>query len=692
MGDILITGNIGMIANAMLNKIESNGKIVLCGETSVESFKDKRVVVYPYRDDDKEYRGIFKSYNFETVLYFSRVLDGQKRLLDELEKLENNLYSAALSGVKHFIYVTTNDYMEQQTETTRTKLLKTCEDICKQFVDESDINVLVLRIPYIYTIEETQCKLSRLVKMAKEQNEIVLDSTEQRLVDFINDEDLGDLISRICDEPSSGFRIADVTGGNEMEMARLGELVAEETGVSELRYCGYHEAVPKSRNDGSMRQYYGWFPTHLLEDDIADVVATLGKNENQVKKNRIRRIRNEKIRNFLFIAVEMTFMFLASELLISWTSDNYRMDYVDFRLLFVIIMGTMHGTGAGIIASILASLGYFARDVMQSNWQIIFFNIENWLPFAAYFLSGTIVGHVRDKNQDVIRFQKEQQDILENKYNFLSNLYAKTLENKEEYSRQIIGYEDSFGRLYQVVRKLNSTMTDNIFIEAVFSIEEILKTTSVAIYSIGENSHFARLNVCSREINERLSKSLDLNLYPAMAESLMQNQNWYNAEGFPEHPAYVAPVWKDEKLCGAIMIWNVRADQMKMDYYNKFSIMSGLVQDALIRAIEYGEQQAATQMIEGTKVLKPEYFEEILSLKEKMGKEGMSDFTLLEIVTHNLTLQQIGEIVTAGIRNTDMVGMRNDEKVYLLLNQTNEKSLEIVRKRLEPKGIKLQKK
>ncbi len=688
MNDILLTGNIKCVTNTMLEQFEGKQKIVLCGETSVAEFKDKRVVTYPYRESDSEYRGIFRSYNFETVIYFSRVLDGQKRLYDEVENLENALYSAALSGVEHFIYLTTNDYAAQ-IDSTRTKLLKTCEDICKQFVDERNISVLVLRIPYLFTMEETDCNLTRTAKRAFEENEIILDGTRDWVVDYICDEDLGNLLERIYDEPLTGFRVADIGGGNEMTLERVGQLLEEATGIHNVRYCGYQEAVPVSLSDGSMREFYGWFATNLLENNIKEIVETFRKNKKQVEKKRTMRIRNEKIRKFLFVGAEMLFMFFLSELLTAWTADNYRMDYVDFRLMFVVIIGTIHGTGAGIISSLLACVGYFARDIFESNIQIIFFNIENWLPFAAYFLSGTIVGHIKDKNKEDLRSIKEQQNILENKYIFLSELYSKTLENKEEFSRQVIGYEDSFGKIYSVVRKLNSSMTDNIFYEAVYSIEEILKTTSVAIYTIGKNSHFARLNVCSREINDKLGKSLDLTEYPQIQESLGNNQNWYNADGLKGYPAYAAPVWNNDELQGAILIWNVNASQMKMDYFNKFSILSGLVQDALVRAIEYGEQQMQKQLIEGTKILKPEYFEEIVSMKEKMGKEGMSDYMLLEVQAGDMPLEQIGELVSGSIRNTDALGMKMDKKVYLLLAQSNKKSLEIVQERLMPKGILL---
>ena len=689
MKDILLVGNLKTVSNELLNRFDEKQKIVLCGDVAIEEIEHKNAVSYSYREKESEYRGIFKSYNFSTVVYFSQVLDGRKRLYNEIETLENTLFSSVLNGVPNFIYVTTNDYTAEE-GTTRTKLLYTCEDICRQFVDQHNISVLVLRMPYVFTQEESQSNLSKVIRKAVDENMIVMDASEHQLVDYIAAEDVGELLARIHDEPQTGFHIADISGANCMTVGKVAELISNATGVENITYKEYKAAIPTVSNDGSMRELYGWFAIHQLKYEMDEIVSKFQKKEFEAKQEKVRMIRNERIRNLVFIGTELIALFLVSELLTSWTADNYRMDYVDFRLLFVVIIGAMHGTGAGIVASLLACVGYFMRDILAGNIQIIFFNIENWLPFAAYFLTGTMMGHFRDKYQEEIRFLNEQNQSIENKYVFLSDLYGKTLKNKEEYSRQLIGYEDSFGKIYQVVRKLNTTMTDNIFYEAIYAIEEILKTTTAAIYTIGNNSHFARLNVCSREVNTKLEKSLDLSKYPEIYAELKKNLSWYNAEGYDAYPAYVAPVWKGKSLHGAIIIWNVGANQMSMDFYNKFSILSGLIQDALIRAIDFEEKQITQQVLVGTKILKAEYFEEIVSAKERMNKEGLYNFMLLKVSWKDMSLEEVGNIITNSIRNMDVLGMKKDGNVYLLLAQTNEKSLEIVRKRLESKGITLE--
>lgn len=684
--DILLTGNIFISTNTLLDKLKDFGKIILCGDGPSVEYKSKKVISYKYREDDNEFRGIFKSYNLDTVVYFSKVLDGQKRLYDEIEMLENVLYCSRLSGVKKVIYVTTNDYVEGA-NTTRTRLINACDDICKQFADKNNIDLTLLRVPYLYSVEETDSNLAKILYKAMNDKIIEIPGAGEQFTDFLSDEDLGELLARIIDEPQRGYCEANISGGNRIEMSTLAELIHKECPAEEIIYRGFEEAIPQYLDDNLMREKYGWFAVRKLDESLTEIVATILKNKKTERKQKVVSARKKKIQDFILISLEMIFLFIVSEFITNWTKDFYRMDYVDFRLLFVVIMGTIHGTGAGIVASVFACLGYFSDDLLSSNFQIIFYNIENWLPFAAYFLSGTMVGHVRDKNKESIRFLNDQQQILENKYIFLNELYGKTLENKEDFSRQILGYEDSFGKIYQVVRKLNSTVTDKIFYESVTAMESILDVSSVAIYAVNENSPFARLNVCSSESNEFLAKTINLENYPKVWEALKDNQSWYNAERISEHPIYVAPICRSGSLIGMIALWKVSAEQMKMDYYNRFNIMCGLVQDALVRAIEYNEGQEHEHMIEGTRFLKPEYFEDIIEMKARLGKDGMYEYVLMQIESKGLSAAQISDAVSAGIRNTDVLGKRSDGSYYLLLNQASEESVRIVKKRLEPQGI-----
>ena len=76
------------------------------------------------------------------------------------------------------------------------------------------------------------------------------------------------------------------------------------------------------------------------------------------------------------------------------------------------------------------------------SWQVLFFNVQNWLPFACYLLIGCVLGYNRDKACDDIKSKADELKLLEEKYDFLQGLYTEVAKGKERFNNQIIGYKE----------------------------------------------------------------------------------------------------------------------------------------------------------------------------------------------------------------------------------------------------------
>lgn len=368
-------------------------------------------------------------------------------------------------------------------------------------------------------------------------------------------------------------------------------------------------------------------------------------------------------------------------------SSNPLLSFMDYRMMFVVILGATRGLNVGIIAALLASINYVTNSLTNMNWQILFYNTQNWLPFATYFLVGAISGYTRDKKEDAIHFYKQEQEILENKYIFLNELYAKTLQNKDEFSSQIINYKDSYGKIYAMIKKLASTLPEKIFFEAVNVLEDILENTSVAIYSVEDNADFARLNVCSQPLYSKLSKSLRLSDYEKMKQVVEQHDTWINVEAIPNYPSYAAPILRENEMVGLITIYNITDHQMCQEYANKFSIVCGLIQEFMVRAIERDELIEKDRMVENTRILKPQYFNDILNVKQQMREKNFSEFVLVRMKNNDMPLTQLSNTLTAMLRHNDVIGQGENGDVYILLSQTNIKFLSIIENRMKEKNL-----
>lgn len=117
----------------------------------------------------------------------------------------------------------------------------------------------------------------------------------------------------------------------------------------------------------------------------------------------------EKAGKGLFKYIELLVVFLVVELISHFTSDSIYFRFVDVRLLYVVVMGTVHGMRMGMLAAGLECLVLIRQyALMGIGGTLLFYNIENWIPFMAYLMVGSITGYISNKKTDAIIFQKRE--------------------------------------------------------------------------------------------------------------------------------------------------------------------------------------------------------------------------------------------------------------------------------------------
>ena len=196
--------------------------------------------------------------------------------------------------------------------------------------------------------------------------------------------------------------------------------------------------------------------------------------------------------------MELAVIFILVEVLNSYMSVSVYFKFVDIRLLFIMMMATIYGMRMGLYAAGLECLALMLQyGKIGMDWTLLFYNIENWIPFATYLMAGSVAGYIKNKNSDELRFMKEEHRLLYDKYMFLNNAYHGALENKKEYKKQIIGFKDSFGKIFDAVQRLDSMVPQKIYFEGLKVMEDILENRTIAIYSLDQWQKFGRLAVCS---------------------------------------------------------------------------------------------------------------------------------------------------------------------------------------------------
>ena len=688
--DVLFTGNLKLASERFYRKIGKEYRCVVFSEKEKIEVTAKNVV-YPHGyEGDDEISHVFAAFNFETVVYFSYAIDGERKVFDELEKLENALNLSRKYNIKYFIYITSNEMPiskeSNQTMESHYILREACELLCSSFSESSGITIDILKVPYIFQTKAGSCRLHSWYNTAVESGKICFPANADRMTDFLCDEDLGELIGRMLDDlGTDSLRTMEICGDNGMNFGELAKVFEELVPDVDITYIDDSSCVPIYTKDNTARKKYGWFPMHKMEEDLHIYAENCSQAKKKCHSKHNRREAYNRIKDRIYIALEVGVTFVIAEALNYAIRDNAVMSFIDFRLVGVVLMGTINGLRAGVASAILSCAGYVASNAVHTPWQILFYNIQNWLPFACYFLLGAICGYTRDKHDDAIVYAKEEYEILEDKYVFLNDLYLNVLKSKEAFNSQIIGYKDSFGKIYSVVKKLDSKLPEEVFYEAVNVLEEILKNYFVAIYSVDKSKIFARQNVCSRNCLEILPKSMKLTDYPEMLEKLNEKGTFVNREALEGYPAYASPIFRGEELVGMIMLMRVEYSEMNMEYLNKFRIITDLIKDSLIRAMEYNETNS--QILKDTRILSARQFAQVLEMKKQMRKKQYLDYSLLLINQDGRSLKELNDIIAKIVRENDILGLDDNNDLYLLLSQSKKEDVDIVAARMKRSEI-----
>lgn len=321
------------------------------------------------------------------------------------------------------------------------------------------------------------------------------------------------------------------------------------------------------------------------------------------------------------------------------------------------------------------------------NWHVLIYNVDNWLPFVLYLIVGSVLGYENDKSAQRLSFAAEEQKLLEERYIFLYDLYNQTLDNKEKYKNQLMSYRDSFGRIFNAIRKLDSIMPEEIFGESVNILEDILDNQTIAIYTLEPDGNFARLVSSSRNLTDKLFKSLKRSDYPEMNSALESGEVWSKAKMLPNYPSYCAPIMDDKRTVAMVMVFKASFEQMAVYYSNLIKILCGLIQMSLLRAIKYNEAVEKDIYIEGTRIMKPEKFEELIKIRQSMSEKKLASFSLIKIESDSDDPVKLSRDISGSIRGTDTLGKRNDGCYYLMLSQVKESDADFMLERLKKKEL-----
>ena len=570
-----------------------------------------------------------QAYEFERVVYLSNYLTPHTDTVGDIELLRT-VFRACAGRRVQLLYVAGPAGAEGPADaagrTGKGIIAHAANDLCRYYAARGGVQTKILRVPFLYTASAA-LEDPFLVPLldACSTGSVALQGAQDAAFPLLCAEELAVLVRRIFDSWDGNFESLDVADTFHHTAGEVGDALKALFPSLAVAYgdsAGY--VLPAS---DVARVRYGWFQSYDLLRDLSTIQARWDAGRAK-KVNPLRAaIDRIQMRTPPIKCLETVAAWVLFEVLEHLFSQSTQLNVLDYRLLYVVLIGTLYGLDFGLVAALLASVGLAASYFTQYGYtfQGLFYEPSNWLPFIAYFVVGAVCGYVQLRNSEAIRAERDQNDLVRNRNTFLTQLYHDAIEDKRAYRRQIVGRHDSFGKIFAVTQELDVLNPRDIYRKCCELLGEILENDSVAIYHVSGGA-FARLVAASPAIAEDAARSLTLEqLAPLLGDGGRSNL-WVNRELTPGLPMFGYTIERDGAPAVLIFVRSAAENQMTLYYQNLFRILCGLVESALGRAFDYEAVAQDKRCVDGTCVLKQAAFGQELAAEQALADSKMGSF------------------------------------------------------------------
>lgn len=681
---VLLLGNMRYITRQFIENSFPDAHVSIIGKCAVKPSRSVKI----YDVDKPHYKAILDTNDFDFIIYFANELTYDTIDPSDTEELRQVLKASKyISSEAKVLYLSSLDAAFDGTS-DRGIIASAKEEICLYWARQNHISLKVVRIPYLYNGAAKNDFLYDLFEEMRTRKSIQLREAESSEIHFLSLQDLSDLIVRIADSWTPGEGILTVNDDFHITFGDLCKGLARLSPGVTFDFTAKNPPKCLDLKNTALKQQYSWFARISLLTDLEDeyqayrdTLAPTGTWWERLKKYL------GKYATLIKIA-ELLALFVLCEFLVQITDSALFFSIVDFRLAYIVIMATLYGLPYGMGAAALCSLSWIAAKVLSgTSWLTLFYEPTNWLTFIFYFLVGGICGYVKLKKDNQIRFTTEENRLLESKLAFTRRIYEDTFREKRDLKKQIIGSKDSFGKIFDITRQLNTVDSRELYLKIIDSFESILENKTLSVYSVSKGSAFARLEVSSRDIMHDVSRSISLDTYAPVMEVLNRGEVWRNNHFVPHMPMFACGIYQDNKPLLLIFVWNAQTHQRSLYYVNLLRILCDLTQMSFIRAHEYSRAMHDQQYVGYTILQNAQTFRSTLHVFRELEERRVFQFLQLAVEDTGRSREELSAVLSQCVRTNDIVGLLEDGSVWLLLSQAGPDDLKFILPRFERQSL-----
>lgn len=716
---ILLVGGLGFLGSHLAKRFaQENWEIAILDDGSSTSWLevDKAAMVYDYDAASMDVEEIFRIGNIDVVIYLiDKSMDAQNRQLVEnaqtnMGGLLNLLQLSSRYQVKHFLYVSSADvFGDSEGRMTEADVPHPVRGqggshyfqahILLNWKQENDLPATVVRLPQVYGPGQQPASgpLAKFFASAVKGKPVTVNIAESRPTQLLYVEDAvygiydvvqrgytGDFIHIAADELISWQEIMSKCQ-SFMEMPELeNKLQAEkeefwlpqlanDRSKSELGWRQKYKAIEM------LEKTYQWYEGHL-QDKKRVRVASYKKHRWQAPFRQVRPYM-ENLACVLVVTLISCFQ--------GNTPVNQQIGF-DICYLYIIVMGSLYGRRQSMLAVVFSVL-IFTFGLLSRHGELIslLYPPTNILHYSTYIFLGVLTGYMAENKKRLQESTEYKLLRTRQRYEFLQETYQNSISVKDKLYKQIVNSDDSIGWLYKIVQQLDTVEVEDIFTQAAVITSRIMNVENIAIYIMGKDGYYLRQKVRLGEKTRLLPHSLKVE-ENAYIQTMREKQRLFVNHGLQSGvPDMAAPIVYEDKMIAVIQVYGMDFEQWSIYQQNLLSVTARMISMSMGKAYKYEESARGQKYIGDTRIMQENAFRKLQEgYQERKQYEPNVRNMLLELSLKEMSIRDLDDRLQGTIRVEDSVGMER-ERVFLLLHDANEQSVELVKNRLRRKAIEV---
>ena len=361
---------------------------------------------------------------------------------------------------------------------------------------------------------------------------------------------------------------------------------------------------------------------------------------------------------------------------------------IDFNYVYIGAFGLLYGKRQAVL-SIAFALAILIVSLTSHGAEIVglLYNPIELLHFISYLFVGVLTGYFADRADYERAANRWKERRAAERQSFLKNLYQESVRIKDRLYRQIVNADYSIGRVYHIVRRLDSVEEENLYTQTAAVTAEVLNVENVAVYVVSRDGHYLRQKVRMGTEAATRPHSLRVDDHPYLSDLFKTQRVFANRALKDGVPDLAAPVVYDEHVIAVIEIYGLDFGQWSYYEQNLLSLTARLVAASIGRAWRFEQEAAEKRYLPGTRILKAGEFQKVLKEladRRRLTKDNPS--ALLPIRADGVTIPELDERLAHCIRTEDFAG-EYEGGVALLLPDVQGDTLRLVRERLAHAGV-----